>query len=44
MMKEGMPSEPIHLNVLRGLISALILSVEVIDMDKKSEFKNKGNS
>ena len=37
-----MPSEPIHLNVLRGLISALILSVEVIDMDKKSEFTKQG--
>jgi len=36
MMKEGMPSEPIPLNVLKSLVSALILSIEVIDMDKKS--------
>jgi len=38
MMKEGVPSEPIPLNVLKNLISALILSVEEIEMDKKTEF------
>jgi hypothetical protein len=41
-MKEGMPSEPVNLNVLRSLISALTSSAEVVDMDKKSEFTKRG--
>jgi len=41
-MKKGMPSVPTALNVLKSLISALMLSVEVIDMDKKSEFTKQG--
>jgi hypothetical protein len=42
MMKEGMLSEPINLNVLRSLISVLTSSAEVVDMDKRSEFTNPG--
>jgi len=40
--KEGTPSEPIPLNVLRSLISALTLSAEVVDVDKKLEFTKRG--
>jgi hypothetical protein len=42
MLKEGTPSEPINLNVLRSLLSALTLSAAVVNMDKKSEFTKRG--
>ena len=42
MMKEGIPSQHIPLNVLRGSISAPTSSAEVPDMDKKSEFMKLG--
>jgi hypothetical protein len=44
MMKEGIPSQHIPLNVLRGSISAPTSSAEVPDMDKKSEFMKLGGN
>jgi hypothetical protein len=40
--KEGTPSEPIPMNALRSLISALTSSAKVVDMDKKLEFTKRG--
>jgi len=41
-MKEGTPPEPIPLNILRSLISALTSSAEVVDTDRKSQFTKRG--